>query len=60
MKANTILSHSCCVNESARRKYFFHHCTNNGTQAEWPVDCANQSCHLYINGEEVIGISKTN
>ena len=36
---------------------FIHHYTNEWTLAEWSVDYATQSYHLYINGQEITDVA---
>ena len=46
--------------EFGKGSRYLYQYTNDWTLAEWSVDHATQSYHLYINGQEITGVTKTN
>ena len=43
--------------EFGKGSAYLYHYTNEWTLAEWSVDYATQSYHLYINGQEIPGVA---
>jgi hypothetical protein len=43
--------------EFGKGSAYLYHYTNEWTLAEWSVDYATQSYHLYINGQEITGVA---
>lgn len=43
--------------EFGKGSAYLYHYTNEWTLAEWSVDYATQSYHLYINGQEIAGVA---
>jgi hypothetical protein len=46
--------------EFGKGSRYLYQYTNDWTLAEWSVDHATQSYHLYINGQEITGVAKNN